>query len=89
MAKTYQLNAPRILLQELGEEAVAYDTQANEYLSLNETMYWIVKGVENGDNEDTLCQRLCAMYEVSEGECRADLRDALAELVASNILILT
>ena len=44
---TYKLNAQKILFTQLGDEGVLYDTQTNEYISLNETFFKILKGVED------------------------------------------
>ena len=43
-----KINSEKVLFTQLGDEGVVYLIDTNEYLSLNETMYAILKGVEQG-----------------------------------------
>ena len=76
----FQLNTNRILFTQLGEEGVIYDTQANEYATLNETFFKILKAIEHGKNETEIVSDLCAEYDVSAATCQQQVAVALEEL---------
>ena len=44
----YQINTDKILFTQLGDEGVVYGIETNESLTLNETYFKILQGVEQG-----------------------------------------
>ncbi len=76
----YKLNEEKILFTQLGDEGVIYDTESNEYISLNETFFKILKYVEEGLEVPEMVSRLCEEYAVSEEECRVEVQRALNTL---------
>ncbi|MFD2520336.1 PqqD family protein [Emticicia soli] len=76
----YQLNSEKILFTQLGDEGVVYDTEKNEYVSLNETFFKILKGVEVGLEVDQIVHNLCNEYAISEKDCKREVENALLKL---------
>lgn len=83
----YQLNTEKILFTQLGDEGVVYDTEKNEYISLNETFFKILKGIEQGHNSEAIVNDLCQEYDISEEHCTAEVNGALQKLVERNYII--
>ena len=76
----YQINSDRILFTQLGDEGVVFDTQKNEYLSLNETFFKILKGVEMGKSQTEIVADLCKEYEIDEAKCQQEVANVLLQL---------
>jgi Coenzyme PQQ synthesis protein D (PqqD) len=76
----YQLNSEKILFTQLGDEGVVYDTEKNEYISLNETFFKILKGVEDGLKTEQIVQNLCDEYAISEDDCKREVENAFLKL---------
>lgn len=76
----YQLNTEKILFTQLGDEGVIYDTEKNEYISLNETFFKILNGVENGLETEQIVKNLCNEYAISEADCKSEVENALTKL---------
>jgi len=76
----YRLNSEKILFTQLGDEGVVYDTEKNEYISLNETFFKILKGVEVGLEVDQIVHNLCNEYAISEEDCKREVENALLRL---------
>ena len=83
----YQLNAEKILFTQLGDEGVVFDTEKNEYISLNETLFRILKGVEQGQNLEVIVNSLCQEYDISEEDCTAEVSEALQKLAEKKYII--
>jgi len=84
---TYKLNTQKILFTQLGDEGVLYDTQTNEYISLNETLFKILKGVEDSLTNEQLVKNLCDEYRISEENCKQEVMNALSKLVEKEYII--
>lgn len=82
----YKVNE-RILFTQLGEEGVVYDVESNEYQSLNETSFKILKGIENALTEEEILTGLLAEYDISEEACRSELKLALQKLEEKQIIV--
>jgi hypothetical protein len=78
---TYKLNTQKILFTQLGDEGVLYDTQTNEYISLNETLFKILKGIEDSLTNEQIVKNLCDEYRISEENCKQEVMNALSKLV--------
>lgn len=76
----YQLNKEKILFTQLGDEGVIYDTEKNEYISLNETFFKILQGVENGLETEQIVKNLCDEYAISEADCKSEVENVLTKL---------
>lgn len=76
----YQINPEKILYTQLGDEGVVYNLEKNEYLTLNETYFKILQGVEQGLTLDELVVALLAEYDVSEEQCHSEVEAALQEM---------
>ena len=79
---TYKLNTQKILFTELGDAGVLYDIQKNEYVSLNETLFKILKGVEDDLNTEQIVKNLCDEYRISEELCKQEVEKSLSTLIA-------
>lgn len=84
---TYKLNTQKILFTQLGDEGVLYDTQTNEYISLNETLFKILKGVEDCLTNEQIVKNLCDEYRISEENCKQEVMNALSKLVEKEYII--
>ena len=84
---TYKLNAQKILFTQLGDEGVLYDTQTNEYISLNETLFKILKGIEDSLTNEQIVKNLCDEYRISEENCKQEVMNALSKLVEKEYII--
>jgi hypothetical protein len=84
---TYKLNTQKILFTQLGDEGVLYDTQTNEYISLNETFLKILKGVEDSLTNEQIVKNLCDEYRISEENCKQEVMNALSKLVEKEYII--
>lgn len=82
----YQLNAEKILFTQLGDEGVVFDTEKNEYISLNETFFKILKGVEEGLTTEQIVIKLCDEYAISEEDCKQEVEKALTRLVEKDYI---
>lgn len=82
----YQLNTEKILFTQLGDEGVVYDTEKNEYISLNETFFKILKGVEEGLATEQIVTKLCNEYAISEEDCKQEVEKALTRLVEKDYI---
>lgn len=83
----YTLNEEKILFTRLGEEGVIYDMEKNEYVSLNETFFSILKYLEEGLEIQVVISRLCEEYEVDEEECRKEVEEAVEKLVERKFIL--
>jgi len=84
---TYKLNAQKILFTQLGDEGVLYDTQTNEYISLNETLFKILKGIEDSLTIEQIVKNLCDEYRISEENCKQEVMNALSKLMEKEYII--
>jgi hypothetical protein len=84
---TYKLNTQKILFTQLGDEGVLYDTQTNEYISLNETLFKILKGIEDSLTNEQIVKNLCDEYRISEENCKQEVMNALSKLVEKEYII--
>ncbi len=82
----YKINTENILFTQLGEEGVVYDIENNEYQSLNETSFKILKSIENGLTEDEILSELLEEYEIEEDECRSEIKEVIEEFLEKNII---
>ncbi|AFK02404.1 hypothetical protein Emtol_1255 [Emticicia oligotrophica DSM 17448] len=83
----YQLNTEKILFTQLGEEGVIYDTESNEYVSLNETFFKILQGIENRKTTEQIVRNLCDEYDISEEKCAREVHAALLKLADKKYII--
>lgn len=83
----YQFNAKDILITQLGEEGVAFNSATNEYFSLNETSFKILKGIENNLTIDALCQQLENEYEISPSDCKEQVNKTIQIFMSKKLII--
>ena len=83
----YKLNTQKILFSQVGDEGVIYNTQTNEYVSLNETFFKILKGVEEDLSTEQIVEKLCNEYHISEENCKQEVEKALSKLWEKEYII--
>ena len=83
----YKLNSEKVLFTQLGDEGVVYDIEKNEYISLNETFFKILKGIEQGNELEIIVNNLCQEYVISEDECTMEVNEALQKLAEKKYII--
>lgn len=83
----YTINTEKILFTQLGDEGVLFDMETNEYISLNETLFKILKGVEQGNSTETIIGNLCKEYTIAEEACRVDVQEALSAIAEKKYII--
>ena len=59
---SYQFNTTDILITQLGDEGVAFNSTTNEYFSLNETSFKILKGIENNVSIEDIRKQLASLW---------------------------
>jgi Coenzyme PQQ synthesis protein D (PqqD) len=84
----YQINSEKILFTQLGDEGVVYNMESNEYVTLNESYFKILKGVEEGKNPTEITTELVQEYDINETECLAEITTALQELASKKFISL-
>jgi Coenzyme PQQ synthesis protein D (PqqD) len=84
---TYKINFNKILISQVGEDGVIFDLENNSYMSLNETFFKILKGIEAGDIQAQIIQNLCEEYEVSTEECTVEVQHAIQQLLQKNYIV--
>ena len=82
-----KLNSDKILFTQLGDEGVLYLTDTNEYLSLNETMFFILKAIEEGKDIPTIVSDLCDTYQVDLSTCQLAVENSIKSFQERGILI--
>lgn len=83
----YQLNNEKILFTQLGEEGIIYDNEKNSYISLNETLFKILKCIVDDLETEQIVKKLCDEYAISEDDCRREVENALTKLIEKDYLI--
>lgn len=83
----YKINTDQILFTQLGDEGVVYAIEKNEYLTLNETYFKILKGVEQGSKQAEIVAGLCQEYNISEADCTREVAESLQKLAERGYLI--
>jgi ubiquitin-protein ligase len=58
----------------------------NGIINNNKTAAYIFRLLEKEQSEDSLVKAMCAKYEVSEAEARADVREIIEQIKALGIL---
>ncbi len=75
------INSDKILFTQLGDEGVVYGIEKNEYVTLNETFFKILQGIEQGKNEADIVATLCQEYNISEADCQKEVTEAIGQLL--------
>lgn len=83
----YKLNNDKVMFTALGDEGVLFDIEKNEYISLNETFFKILKYVEQGLEIGEMVKELCNEYDISEEDCRREVELVMTELRARKFLL--
>ena len=83
----YKLYDADVLVTQLRDEGVAFNSSTNEYLSLNETSFKILKGIENSLTTEDICEKLENEYNVSPNECREAVNNTIRLLLSKKLII--
>ena len=75
-----------VMAAHLAGEAVLLHLGTKAYFKLNDTAAEAWKGMEAGEDEDRVVERLVAAFEVPPETARAELRSLAAELTARGLL---
>lgn len=84
---TYHVNLEQIIFTQLGNEGVIYSIENNKYVTLNETMFQILSGVDQGKQPDEIAALLCRYYDVTEADSERAVNEALEKLAANGYII--
>lgn len=84
---SYQFNTTDILVTQLGEEGVAFNSATNEYFSLNETSFKILKGIENNVSIEDIKKQLETEYNVQADECEKAVNSTIQTFLAKKLVI--
>lgn len=82
----YKINTEKIMFTQVGDDGVLYDTEENTYVSVNETLYKILRGIDAGLSKDEIVAQLLEEYDVSEEQCFEEVEAALEKLISKNIV---
>ncbi|WP_341228124.1 PqqD family protein [uncultured Arcticibacterium sp.] len=83
----YKVNTERILFSPLGEEAVVFDREKNEYITLNETMFKIFQSIHNNEELEAIKNMLVKEYNVDMDICSKAIERALSELSEKGFIL--
>ena len=83
----YRFNSEDILITQLGEEGVAFNSETNEYFSLNETSFKILKGIEAGLSEAEVCEQLQKEYDISAEVCKQEVQNTVQLFHAKKLVV--
>ena len=82
----YKINPEKVLFTQVGDEGVLYDIESNEYISVNETLFRILRGLAAGLTTEDIIRQLCDEYEVSEKRCSDEVMAVVEKLVSKNLI---
>jgi Coenzyme PQQ synthesis protein D (PqqD) len=82
----YKVNTAKILFTQLGNEGVILDIEKNEYVTLNETFFKILHGLEQEKSSEQLCETLCKEYEITQEACLKEIEIAISELIKKQFI---
>lgn len=82
----YITNNEKVLFTQLGNEGVLYQMETNEYFTLNETLFKILKGIEEGHTTDEIILNLCQEYEITEIACKNEVTNGIQQLLQKNMI---
>lgn len=83
---SYQFNVKDILVTQLGEEGVAFNSATNEYFSLNETSFKILKGIENNLSVSTICEQLENEYDIAKSDCEKQVNSTIQLFISRKLI---
>ena len=83
----YKINEDRVMFSPLGSEAVVFDREKNEYITLNETMFTIFKSISNNEDIDSIQKKLMDNYEVDSIACSNAIETAINSLVERGFVL--
>jgi len=83
----YSLNTKDVLITQLGDEGVAFNSVTNEYFSLNETSFKILKGIENNVTVSEICDQLQKEYSISAAECEKDVSNTIQLFITKKLVL--
>jgi len=83
---SYQFNSKDILVTQLGEDGVAFNSATNEYFSLNETSFKILKGIENNLSVDAICEQLVGEYDIEKADCEKQVNSTIQLFISKKLI---
>lgn len=84
---SYQLNTKDVLITQLEEDGVAFNSQTNEYFSLNETSFKILKAIEQNLSVAEICSQLQKEYDISPADCTNEVNNTLQLFLEKKLII--
>lgn len=83
---SYQFNAKEILITQLGEEGVAFNSETNEYFSLNETSFKILKGIEEHIPIMDIRSQLEKEYDIDPIACEEAVNSTIKTFLSKKLI---
>lgn len=84
---SYQFNSKDVLITQLGNEGVAFNSITNEYFSLNETSFKILKGIENNIAIENIQKQLESEYDISSAECEKAVNKTIQSFIEKKLVV--
>lgn len=84
---TYLFNSKDVLITQLGEEGVAFNSETNEYFSLNETAFKVLQGVQDGLPVAAICETLQIEYSIAAPDCEKEVNDILQTFLSKKLIM--
>ncbi len=81
-----KINKDKVLFTLLGEEGVIFDTENNKYFTLNETSVRILRGFEDGKDEEAIVKDFLDEYDIAEETCKNEVQETIKLLVSKGYL---
>lgn len=83
----YSFNTKDILITQLDNEGVAFNSNTNEYFSLNETSFKILKGIESNLSIAEICEQLQKQYAISPADCEKDVNNTIQLFISKKLVL--
>ncbi len=82
----YRFDNEQNIITQVGDEGVVYLAGTNEYLSLNETMYTILSGINQNLSPETIIEQIMETYTISYDECKNEIELAIHVLKEKGVI---
>lgn len=83
---TYKIPEDVIITEIDGNEAILLDMRNKRYYSLNETGFFILKGIEQNLADDEIISKITSTYDVDYDKAKTSVKNIINKLLSLNII---
>ena len=81
------IKAPKVLVQELGGEAVLLNLGNDQYYGLDENSFEMYRVLTSSPSVQAACETLLQEYEIDSAQLQLDLDQFLAHLLENDLVV--